>query len=98
MSKNAAKVGDIGTDHDGFHPTAITAGSPDVFKDGIPVARVGDPLVPHDKPNNLPHPRAIASGSSTALANGKSLAITGGGVDCGGVIIGSGVGVQASAA
>ncbi|WP_259269449.1 hypothetical protein [Aeromonas sp. BIGb0405] len=41
-----------------------------MFKDGIPVARVGDPLVPHDKPNNLHHPRAIASGSSTALASG----------------------------
>ncbi|MFL9594091.1 type VI secretion system PAAR protein [Aeromonas schubertii] len=90
MSKLAAKIGDIGTDHDGFHPTAITDGSPDVFIDGIPAARVGDPLAPHDKPNNPPHPRKIASGSSTVLVNGKPLAITGGSVDCGGVIIGSG--------
>ena len=90
MTKKAAKVGDIGTDHDGFHPTAITAGSPNVFIDGIPAARVGDPLAPHDKPNNPPHPRAIASGSSTVFVNGKPLAITGGTVDCGGVIIGSG--------
>lgn len=100
MSKNAAKVGDIGTDHDGFHPTAIISGSPDVFIDGIPAARVGDPLAPHDKPNNPPHPRSIASGSSTVFINGKPLAITGGSVDCGGVIIGSGtviVGDQAPA-
>ena len=90
LSKKAAKIGDIGTDHDGFHPTAITAGSPDVFIDGIPAARVGDPLAPHDKPNNPPHPRSIASGSSTVFVNGKPLAITGGAVDCGGVIIGSG--------
>ena len=90
MSKHAAKVGNIGTDHDGFHPTAITAGSPDVFIDGVPAARVGDPLAPHDKPNHPPHPRKIASGSSTVLVNGKPLAITGGAVDCGGVIIGSG--------
>ena len=90
MSKHAAKIGDIGTDHDGFHPTAITAGSPDVFIDGIPAARVGDPLASHDKPNNPPHPRSIASGSSTVFVNGKPLAITGGAVDCGGVIIGSG--------
>lgn len=90
MSKNAAKVGNIGTDHDGFPPTKITAGSPDVFIDGVPAARVGDPLEPHDKPNNPPHPRKIASGSSTVLVNGKPLAITGGAVDCGGVIIGSG--------
>ncbi|MDM5128631.1 type VI secretion system PAAR protein [Aeromonas salmonicida] len=100
MSKSAAKVGDIGTDHDGFHPTAIISGSPDVFIDGIPAARVGDPLAPHDKPNNPPHPRSIASGSSTVFVNGKPLAITGGSVDCGGVIIGSGtviVGDQAPA-
>ena len=90
MSKKAAKIGDIGTDHDGFHPTPITAGSPDVFIDGIPAARVGDSLAPHDKPNNPPHPRTIASGSSTVFVNGKPLAITGGAVDCGGVIIGSG--------
>ncbi|MGU5845729.1 type VI secretion system PAAR protein [Aeromonas hydrophila] len=90
MSKHAAKVGNIGTDHDGFHPTEITAGSPDVFIDGIPAARVGDPLAPHDKPNHPPHPRKIASGSSTVFVNGKPLAITGGEVDCGGVIIGSG--------
>lgn len=90
MSKHAAKVGNIGTDHEGFHPTAITAGSPDVLIDGIPAARVGDPLAPHDKPNHPPHPRKIASGSSTVLVNGKPLAITGGSVDCGGLIIGSG--------
>nr|WP_287147122.1 type VI secretion system PAAR protein [Aeromonas sp.] len=80
MSKQAAKVGDIGTDHDGFHPTVIIAGSPDVFIDGIPAARVGDPLAPHDKPNNPPHPRSIASGSSTVLINGKPAALTGGAV------------------
>jgi uncharacterized Zn-binding protein involved in type VI secretion len=90
MSKHAAKVGNIGTDHEGFHPTAITAGSPDVLIDGIPAARVGDPLAPHDKPNHPPHPRKISSGSSTVLVNGKPLAITGGSVDCGGIIIGSG--------
>jgi len=90
MSKHAAKVGNIGTDHEGFHPTPIIAGSPDVFIDGIPAARVGDPLAPHDKPNHPPHPRKIASGSSTVFVNGKPLAITGGAVDCGGVIIGSG--------
>ena len=90
MSKHAAKVGNIGTDHDGFHPTPIIAGSPDVFIDGIPAARVGDPLAPHDKPNHPPHPRKIASGSSTVLVNGKPLAMTGSAVDCGGVIIGAG--------
>lgn len=87
---NAAKVGDIGTDHDGFPPTKILSGSPDVFIDGIPAARVGDPLEPHDKPNTPEHPRAIAEGSATVFVNGKPLAFTGKNVSCGGVIIGGG--------
>ena len=59
----AVKVGNIGTDHDGFHPTKVTAGSPDVFIDGVPAARVGDPLEPHDKPNNPKHGRTIGNGT-----------------------------------
>ena len=90
MSKNAAKLGDIGTDHDGFHPTKIISGSPDVFIDGMPAARVGDPLEQHDKPNHPPHPRTISSGSTTVFVNGKPIAITGGSIDCGGVVIGAG--------
>ncbi len=85
----AAIVGNIGTDHDGFKPTKVTAGSPDVQIDGMPVARVGDPLEPHDKPNNPPHPRSITSGISNILINGKPIAMTGAAIDCGGVIIGN---------
>lgn len=90
MTKPAAKLGDPGTDHDGFPPTPIVSGSPDVWIDGLPAARVGDPLAPHAKPKHPPHPRQIASGSTTVLVNGKPMAITGSAVDCGGVIIGSG--------
>lgn len=86
----AVKVSDIGTDHDGFHPTKVTAGSPDVFIDGLPAARVGDPLEPHDKPNHSKHDRAIATGSSTVFINGRPAALTGGKIDCGGVTIGNG--------
>lgn len=90
MGQRAVTLGDIGTDHNGFPPTPVTAGSPDVFIDGKPAARVGDPLAPHSKPKHPPHPRSIAAGSSTVFVNGKPLAITGGAVDCGGVTIGSG--------
>lgn len=85
----AVKVGDTGTDHDGFPPTPVTAGSPDVNFDGVSAARVGDPLAPHDKPKHPPHGRSIASGSSTVKINGKPAAITGGSISCGGVTIGS---------
>lgn len=86
----AVKLNDIGTDHDGYHPTKVTAGSPDVFIDGLPAARVGDPLEPHDKPSSSKHDRSIATGSSTVFINGKPAALTGGKISCGGVTIGSG--------
>ena len=89
MSKKAATIGDIGTDHDGYAPSKIITGSPDVLIDGKPVARVSDQLEPHTKPGSSPHPRTIASGSSTVFINGLPMAITGGSVGCGGVIIGS---------
>lgn len=86
----AVVVGDIGTDHDGYFPTPIISGSPDVKIDGSAAARVGDPLLPHIKPNNPPHPRKIASGSTTVYINGKPAAMSGGEISCGGVTIGGG--------
>lgn len=85
----AVIVGDIGTDHDGFPPTKITSGSPNVKFDFMPAARLGDPLEPHSKPKHPPHGRSISSGSSTVMINGKPAAITGGSISCGGVTIGS---------
>ncbi|MFB2861880.1 type VI secretion system PAAR protein [Aeromonas hydrophila] len=92
MCPSIALLGDIGTDHDGFHPSPVIAASPDVFLDGKPVARQGDPLAPHDKPNNPPHPRSITGGVGSVLVNGKPIAVTGTAVGCGGVVIGSGSG------
>ena len=71
MCPSIALLGDIGTDHEGFHPSPVIAASPDVFLDGKPVARQGDPLAPHDKPNNPPHPRSISGGVGSVLVNGK---------------------------
>ncbi|MGC8120180.1 type VI secretion system PAAR protein [Marinobacter sp. VGCF2001] len=90
MSKKVVLLGDIGTDHQGFPPTPVTAGSPNVLIDGKPVARVGDPLAPHSKPKHPPHPRVIAAGSATVLINGIPAAVTGSAISCGGVTIGSG--------
>ncbi|EMW0957561.1 TPA: type VI secretion system PAAR protein [Citrobacter freundii] len=86
----AAKLNDKGTQHDGYHETVITAGSPTVFIDGMPAARLGDPLTPHGKSEHPVHPRKIASGSPTVFIDRLPAARTGDAVDCGGVIIGSG--------
>lgn len=88
MGSKLVLVGDIGTDHDGFPPTVVTAGSPTVLIDGKPAARLGDPLAPHDKPKHSTHPRTIAEGSGTILIDGKPAALTGHAVSCGGVVIG----------
>lgn len=93
MGRKFVLVGDIGTDHDGFPPTPVTAGSPTVLIDGKPAARLGDPLAAHSKPDSPPHPRAIAEGSGSILIDGKPAALTGHAVSCGGVVIGSASGV-----
>jgi uncharacterized Zn-binding protein involved in type VI secretion len=87
----AAKLNDQGTEHDSFHATPITAGSATVFIDGLPAARLGDPLVEHNAPpDHPPHPRAISSGSGTVFFDGIPAARTGDSISCGGVVIGSG--------
>ncbi|MDE1336199.1 type VI secretion system PAAR protein [Vibrio aestuarianus] len=85
---NGIVVGNIGTEHDGFPPTPITAGSCTVKFDGIPAARQGDPLEPHDKPKNPSHGRSIAAGSASVKIDGKPAARAGDPVDCGGVLTG----------
>ena len=50
MCSAISVLGNIGTDHDGFHSSPVIAASPDVFLDGKPVARQGDQLAPHGKP------------------------------------------------
>ncbi|NOH79396.1 type VI secretion system PAAR protein [Vibrio sp. RE86] len=85
---NGIIVGDIGTEHDGFPPTPVIAGSGTVKIDGVPAARLGDPLAPHDKPKHPAHDRAIAAGSNTVKIDGKPAARSGDPVSCGGVLQG----------
>lgn len=85
----AARVTDTGSGHDCFPDSAVTAGSPDTLINGLPAARVGDPLAPHcctcSSGHGL-HPRAIAAGSSTVFINGKPAARIGDAVSCGGSV------------
>ncbi|MCA6952339.1 type VI secretion system PAAR protein [Pectobacterium polaris] len=81
---NAVKLGDSDTGHGSHPPTPVRAGSSTVKIDGLPVARLGDPLAPHG------HDRSISSGSSSVLVDGKPVARTGDAISCGGVLIGGG--------
>ncbi|WP_211284531.1 PAAR domain-containing protein, partial [Xenorhabdus mauleonii] len=53
----------------GSNKGTIAKGSPDVFFEGKPVARVGDPVVCSDHP-----PGVIAEGAKTVFANGQGIA------------------------
>ena len=86
----AVKLGDMGSDHEGFPPTPVISASPTVKVDGIALARIGDELGPHDKPNHPTHPRKIAVGSSSVFVDGKAAARSGDAIDCGGSLIGGG--------
>lgn len=64
------------------HGGAIVSGSPDVFCNGKPVARVGDPVA------CLRHgAQRIAAGSTTVFCNGKGVARVGDPITCGAVIV-----------
>ncbi|PWC09497.1 type VI secretion system PAAR protein [Brenneria roseae subsp. americana] len=81
---NAVKQSDNDTGHGNHPPTPVSSGSPTVKVDGLPLARLGDPLAPHG------HGRNISSGSSSVFVDGKPAARTGDTVSCGGVLIGGG--------
>lgn len=73
----AARQGDAGVVHcSGFN---IASGSPDVFINGRPAARVGDPSTTHLRPAGpcVPHSSTIASGSPNVFVNGRALARVG---------------------
>lgn len=63
----------------GHSVNSVTSGSPDVFINGVPAARVGDPTACGSM---------ITAGSCTVFINGKPAAFMGSATSHGGVIIG----------
>lgn len=86
-------VGDIGSGHDGYESSPVIEGSSTVTIDNRKVARVGDALEPHTDNSHPPHPRRIATGSSSVFIEGRAVAIEGCEVDCGGTLIASNINI-----
>jgi uncharacterized Zn-binding protein involved in type VI secretion len=83
-----SRIGDIGSGHSSFPPTPVIAGSPNVFVNGRPAARLGDALAPHGSPSpSTPHGRSIAGGSGTVFINGRPASRIGDPIDCGGSLV-----------
>lgn len=80
------RVGDTNTGHDLCPPTALSSGSPDVFINGKPAGRVGDPYVAHGCLVHAPHSGTIASGAPHVFINGKAAGRVGDPVSCGGSV------------
>ena len=66
----------------------ILSGSPNVFIDGMPAVRVGDPVAPHrSSPPHTNSPK-IAQGSPTVFCNGLPLSRLGDMANCKDIITG----------
>ncbi len=66
----AARLGDKSTGHDDCAPTALVTGSPNVFINGKPAARVSDKFASHGCDEHPPHQDEVIQGSSTVFING----------------------------
>ena len=79
------RLGDLGSGHGTFPPRTSSAGSSNVFCNGIAVHRQGDAWGVHCNPVSC-HAGALANGSSTVFVNGKPIGRVGDAVNCGSVV------------
>jgi uncharacterized Zn-binding protein involved in type VI secretion len=87
----AHRLADIDTGHGCFPPRMTTAGSSDVFINGKPAHRVGDPYAVHGCGTCSPHGGVGSAGSGSVFTNGRAQRRVGDAVSCGGVAaVGSG--------
>jgi uncharacterized Zn-binding protein involved in type VI secretion len=88
-----SRVGDsLTTGHGCDSTTIIESGSPNVFVNGLAVARIGDPTPIHLEPGGagcVPHVAVITEGSSSVFVNGLAVARVGDAVDIGAMTQGS---------
>ena len=80
-----ARVGDLTSGHECHSVQTLISGSSNVFINGIPACRQGDPVSSHTCGNNT-HAGTISAGSSSININGMPAAIIGSAVSCGGVV------------
>lgn len=70
----------------GCHPPQnVDTGSPDTYINGIPAARVDDPVTAHTCGNDT-HSSTVSTGQTNVFINGKHAGIIGSGVQCGGIV------------
>jgi len=69
-----------------FPPRPAVMGSPDVFVDGLPLVRVGDPWAMHTNIISV-HPGAGIVGSQTVFCNGLPVMRSTDPINCGSIAV-----------
>lgn len=82
-----ARLNDTCGGHHGFHPTKIISGSSNVIANNLPVARQGDEVLKHKRPNSPYHNRHISGCSTVTIVNSRGVARIGDAIDCGGLVV-----------
>lgn len=82
----ATRLGDQNTGHDACPPVPLASGSPDVYINGRPAGRVGDPYSGHGCRIHPAHVGTISSGSATVYINGRKAGRVSDAVSCGGAV------------
>lgn len=82
------RLNDSSTSHGDFPSSKAVSGSPNVFINGKPVIRVGDPFEEHCDSDGICHNGKASSGSSKVFANGKPICRIGDSIDCGSIMNG----------
>lgn len=81
------RKGDMGSGHESWPPRPSTAGSDDVFVNGIAAHRQGDAWAVHCNDVPICHAGTLATGSSSVFVNGKQLGRIGDPVSCGSTVV-----------
>lgn len=83
MGKPATRQGDISTGHGAWAPRPANVASPDVFVEGKPLVRQGDPWTIHCV-GLACHAEGVVMGSQTVFCNTLGSARMGDQIACGG--------------
>lgn len=89
MPKVSTRV-DLCRGHDACPPRPFETSSPNVFAEGIRVAREGDTFKAHSCSSHTPHSATVVAACPTVFANGRRIAVIGSLVDCPSVKVGTG--------
>jgi len=80
------RLGDVCTGHGCFPSRPSVQGSQNVFVNGIPVIRLGDPYAAHGCAVCVPHGAVLQAGSTMVMVNNRPIGRVGDPLSCGSLV------------